>query len=140
MGTEPKLQPDILAALDFYLYAPPVLVALGALLWVYGKDWPRPARSYAWLGCALLATIAAIPATVLVLFVGAMTANHTGGDGVRALVVGFVPLIVVFLVVAVSARGRAGGIPSRERLTRMLALTALAVTLILTSYVILSSR
>jgi hypothetical protein len=68
-----------------------------------------------------------------------VTVNHGGGDGTRAVVIAIAPLLIAVLLVALSARGRTGGAPTKRRLLRMLALAAFAVLLILLSYLILSS-
>jgi hypothetical protein len=124
---------------ELFLYGPFVLLGIAALLWVYGKDWHGPARYYAWLGCSILGTIAAVLASVLLAFVAAMIVNHGGGDGARAVVIVVAPLLLALLLVALSARGRAGPAPTRQRLLRMLALAAFAVVLIVLWYLIVSS-
>lgn len=120
-----------------------LLLAIAVALWSYGGTRPRgdPARSSSWLGCSVLGTLAALVVSIFLASAGAMTVNSPGGSGDtgRAFAIGFSPLLIALLVVAISARGRAGALPDKRRLLQLLLTTAFAITLIVVSYLILNN-
>jgi cytochrome bd-type quinol oxidase subunit 2 len=122
-----------------YLVTAAAVVVAGSLWWIYGKERDERTRSRAWLGCSVLGTVSALVLSIPLASLGVMTANHTGGDPARALMLGVSPILIALLVVIVSARGRAGTLPRRGRLLGLLAVATFAIALIVLSYLILSS-
>ncbi len=120
-----------------------LLLAVAIALWSYGGTRPQGdvARSGSWLGCSVLGTIAALVFSIFLVGVGAMgDAPRDKGDSTgRVLAIGFSPLLIALLVVAVTARGRAGPMPGTRRLLKLLAITVFVLALIAVSYLILNS-
>ncbi len=123
-----------------------LLAVAGAVaLWSYGGTRPRGdvARSSTWLGCSVLGTLAAL---VFSIFLAEVGTNHTqdGLFGVvfegtgRVSAIWFSPLLIALLVVAITARGRAGPMPGRRRLLKLLFITGFVLALIAASYLILN--
>ena len=127
----------------FLLLAVAGAVALWS--WSYGGTRPRGdvARSSTWLGCSVLGTLAAL---VFSIFLAEVGTNHTqdGLFGVvfegtgRVSAIWFSPLLIALLVVAITARGRAGPMPGRRRLLKLLFITGFVLALIAASYLILN--
>ena len=117
-----------------------LLLAVAVALWSYGGTRPRGdvARSNTWLGCSVLGTLATLVFSIFLAGVGAMRTLAVPGDTGRAVAIGFSPLLLALLVVAVTARGRAGPMPGKRRLLKLLVAAAFAVVLIAVSYLILS--
>jgi hypothetical protein len=120
-----------------------LLLAIAVGLWSYGSTRPRGdvARSSSWLGCSVFGTLAALVVSLFLTSLGLMTVNAPGasGDTGRAFAIGLSPLLLALLVVAITARGRAGALPGKRRLLQLLFWAAFAIALIAISYRILSS-
>ena len=123
-----------------------LLAVAGAVaLWSYGGTRPRGdvAGSSTWLGCSVLGTLAAL---VFSIFLAEVGTYHTqdGLFGVvfegtgRVSAIWFSPLLIALLVVAITARGRAGPMPGRRRLLKLLFITGFVLALIAASYLILN--
>jgi hypothetical protein len=120
-----------------------LLLAVAVALWSYGGTRPRGdvARSGTWLGCSVLGTLAAFVFSIFLAGAAAMSdAPRESGDTTgRAYLFGFSPLLIALLVVAITARGRAGPLPERRRLLKLLLIAAFVVALIAMSYLIVTS-
>lgn len=120
-----------------------LVLLVAVILWSYGGARPLgdAARSRTWLGCSVVGTFAALIFSMFLVGVSAMgdAPRDTGDNTGRVFAVGFAPLVIALLVVAITARGRAGAMPGRRRLLTLLLITAFAIALIAVSYAILNS-